>query len=709
MSINKKKVATTATALGLAGLMLFGGTYAWQSISQTALNEASDVINPGGRLHDDFNGENKDVYVENFAEENIYARIRLDEYFEIVQKVGSTEKVHTIAGSKDSEGNIDGWSTHYFDQTNATDEYWDWLTGGSTVFVPTFNKNKDSLVADINGTYYGPDNTITDLEEDDRYTDYKEYTEGETVDGEEIYDADTNDYDEVGNDFENLTTYVDAENIVVETATHEAKETLTAELISMDEWETVYGSQPGDYWVYDTDGWVYWANPIKPGEATGLLLDGISLDNVMDDSWYYAINVVAQFITADDLGKEDGTGFYDTTAGTEPTDKALALLEAIGVDVSGEASEDEDDYEEKTISVTMTVDNYTEAVDYTFSYSNHSLKNRFYQVNGTLDDVDNATMTYTFGDHWDYQLEEGTDENAGWTVAVSSDEHNSVPAGVELAKINNTTGEIVILCEDPQPDCHSFFVNVTAESEGYQYEKDLYIKLYSTDFSFEIIPEQSWYVPGSSTIQIDFTSSVNYLGVDQDVTNVTNWQIIGNVSDETQITDNGDGTATLFVHSSETENLTITADYPLDWAGATDGNNTAQAIIENGPPIGSMTVYDDNNTYLDAKYTPGQPNAINLKVYFFPEYTGTVQPIENAYTGLPAEVLSKDVVYTLIEYTEDFSSYDPVTIEGVELVQNPDDLSMVTVNIDETVTGNLRIQCASGNGGYICFYDIVEQ
>ena len=147
MSINKKKAATTATALALAGLMLFGGTYAWQSISQTALNEASDVINPGGRLHDDFNGENKDVYVENFAEDDIYARIRLDEYFEIVQKVGSTEKVHTIAGSKDTEGNIDGWSTHYFDQVNATDEYWNWLTGGSTTFeLPKLDKYDREIV-----------------------------------------------------------------------------------------------------------------------------------------------------------------------------------------------------------------------------------------------------------------------------------------------------------------------------------------------------------------------------------------------------------------------------------------------------------------------------------------------------------------------------------------------------------------------------------
>jgi len=31
----------------------------------------------GGRLHDDFNGANKNIYVENFADEPILARIRL--------------------------------------------------------------------------------------------------------------------------------------------------------------------------------------------------------------------------------------------------------------------------------------------------------------------------------------------------------------------------------------------------------------------------------------------------------------------------------------------------------------------------------------------------------------------------------------------------------------------------------------------------------
>ena len=84
---SKKKIAASVGAVALAAVVALGGTFAWQSISQTALNETMDTINPGGRLHDDFNGQNKDVYVENFTEgegaTTIYARVRLDEYMEI--------------------------------------------------------------------------------------------------------------------------------------------------------------------------------------------------------------------------------------------------------------------------------------------------------------------------------------------------------------------------------------------------------------------------------------------------------------------------------------------------------------------------------------------------------------------------------------------------------------------------------------------------
>ena len=55
--------------------------------------------------------------------------------------------------------------------------YWAWdMDGGQTVYMPTFNKNKDSLAADINGTYEG-----TNPGDETHYDDYKTYTVGYEV------------------------------------------------------------------------------------------------------------------------------------------------------------------------------------------------------------------------------------------------------------------------------------------------------------------------------------------------------------------------------------------------------------------------------------------------------------------------------------------------------------------------------------------------
>ena len=87
---NKKKLFSGILALILISAIMLTGTFAWQSISQNVVNEVGvKGLNVGGRLHDDFNGEeNKDIYVENFGNEPILARIRLDEYMEIVAGAG---------------------------------------------------------------------------------------------------------------------------------------------------------------------------------------------------------------------------------------------------------------------------------------------------------------------------------------------------------------------------------------------------------------------------------------------------------------------------------------------------------------------------------------------------------------------------------------------------------------------------------------------
>ena len=163
MATKKRKLVSAITAVAVSAAILLGGTYAWQSISQTALNEKIVEVNPGGRLHDDFDGTNKDVYVENFGDTPIFARVRLDEYMEI----GAGAGLKTGAPDYDSKkatpvkvgtdiNDMSTWTTHIPGANSTNDpfhKYVEWEMGGQTVYMPTFNKNKDSLAADINGTY----------------------------------------------------------------------------------------------------------------------------------------------------------------------------------------------------------------------------------------------------------------------------------------------------------------------------------------------------------------------------------------------------------------------------------------------------------------------------------------------------------------------------------------------------------------------------
>ena len=328
----KHRIIAAAGAVTMAAALVVSGTFAWQSISQTAKNETTGLVNPGGRLHDDFDGQNKDVYVENFTDPNdggvpIYARIRLDEYMEIGKGAGlksgdanySAKQAQSLISGADIN-DVTTWTTHIPGTgvevcANEFHTYWTWTMGGKTVYMPTFNMNKDSLAADINGTYDG-----TNPADDVHYDDYHAYVSGETRMDNEVYDADDNSIDEG-------TAAVEGVNIrTVNNKTHTAKETQTAVVVTMAQWKAM-GSPVGRYWVYDVDGWAYWAEAIQPGEATGLLLDQIDLDRDPDGDWYYAINVVAQFCTRGDWGKENNTGFFDPTQGTPPTDDAMELLQ----------------------------------------------------------------------------------------------------------------------------------------------------------------------------------------------------------------------------------------------------------------------------------------------------------------------------------------------------------------------------------------------
>ena len=313
-----KKAVAAVTAVALAAGILVAGTLAWQSMDQAVANEVETYPNMGARLHDDFNGTNKDVYVENYTNaggdgQPVFARVRLDEYLEYGTGAGlktgedgyGDKDVTVLNAQAKPTPSIDDkttWTTRKPSDTAVDNPFCanaEWTMGGRTVYMPTFNKDNTDLNPDVNGTLDGtnPDDGI-------QYDDYQTWHLG----GSKTANA----------------TYAGGATV---NETHNAANTLNGSVMTMAEWQAA-GSVPGDYWVWDADGWAYWANPIYPGQATGLLLDGVEMKSQVNDQLYYAIYVVGQMISKDDTGEEDGTGFY--APGQEPSADAETLLERIG-------------------------------------------------------------------------------------------------------------------------------------------------------------------------------------------------------------------------------------------------------------------------------------------------------------------------------------------------------------------------------------------
>ena len=435
----KKKRTSAAIAVIVALAVMLSGTLAWQSISQRAQNLMTTQPNPGGRLHDDFSGPGgtKDVYVENYGTQDIYARVRLDEYMEVGDGAGKytsttgTDGTTTITKSAGNQAeslvygatyeNESTWTTHipgesdlcagaeqgFTDSDETFHKYWKWSFGGSTTYMPTFNKDNTSLTADINGTYEGEEGTTG------RYDDYVDYnTEAYKTTGK----TDTATY---------APETTGTEPITVK-ETHTAKKTLTASVITMATYNKKSAAEKADFigWVYDTDGWAYWSQAIEPGTATGLLLDKVENATrsgkqiTPKKSSFYAINVIGEFVTADDIGSaEAGNGFY-SNGSTLPSSDALALLRGIGVEIG---------------KVTLSKVEGTASTDIT-----DKVLTMLAGADGTSFTAKAAISTPVDGGTWTW-----TSSNSS-IVTVTANESDSSRASVAVVSGNTELGSITI-------------------------------------------------------------------------------------------------------------------------------------------------------------------------------------------------------------------------------------------------------------------------
>lgn len=405
VSVTSNLIATSVAAL-LSASLIMSGTWAWQSFDQDVQNKYSGAgfYGAGGRIHINFNGNSDvhEIFVENYKYtkdevddseyltdlseyvdilgEEIYVRIRLEEYLEIGPDAGIKDDRNGLDvevlgngrnGSEPKILNTDTWDIVTMDKyarvygIPEARNYVEIVLGedkddlGNAIYMPTFNMNDDSEEGVINGTLAGLDGVERDLI--GAYDDYVEYTLDES---EHDPDKKILNYSDGDEHYSGVNDPLYGA-VVTNPAVHYAESTLTTkEVIPMDTWIKRYNSYladlekyedakekgdddleapgipenvRGSFWVFDTDGWVYWAQPLEPRTATGVLVKNtISYQRDIGE-WYYELSARAQYATRGDWGDDGGgvdifggpirdtTGFFDEGV----TSEAQTLLRTI--------------------------------------------------------------------------------------------------------------------------------------------------------------------------------------------------------------------------------------------------------------------------------------------------------------------------------------------------------------------------------------------
>ena len=300
MTPEKKRKLRNIALLSLLGLI--GGTFAFTAFNQQAINDRENEVqvNVGGRVHDYYNRvtENKDVFVENYGEQPIMARIRLSEYLE-TQQTGAAAPTSLVEGAEREAVNT--W-TPYIPSANsigmrtgnsaAFNRYsnlkFGWSREGQTApwYLPTFNHNNLDLSTAAAGDAHDLASSSPEVTHPGDGTDTY-WTEG--------------------------MTYTNGENGITWHGAADGAERITAQNLNqerapltMAQWFNLPNNQKiGDFWVMDQEtGWAYWASMLEPEAATSYLLDAAEMtsaiqETVFNGTYYYGIHVDSQLLSPD--------------------------------------------------------------------------------------------------------------------------------------------------------------------------------------------------------------------------------------------------------------------------------------------------------------------------------------------------------------------------------------------------------------------------
>ncbi|WP_260603770.1 hypothetical protein [Lactococcus garvieae] len=301
----KKRRHLRNIALLVLLLLVVVGTYAFQAFNPRAINDRENRqdIGTGGRVHDYYNRdtENKDVFVENYGDRPIMARIRLSEFLE-TKSDGEAAFTPLVPGTV--RENVESWTTwiptadniNVRANVNGSDAFnrystltLGWSRPGQVApwYMPSFNHDSDDLRTAAAGH-------ARDWIEGDGATDG--VTDGTTHPGDG-----TDAYWSSGDTFDNSTGIWPGQEIVQEVAQNlpQGRPPMTIE-----QWDELEDYQKiGDFWVIDHQtGWAYWASLIEADNATSYLLDAAEMTSAIDETvsngyYYYGIHVDSQLIS----------------------------------------------------------------------------------------------------------------------------------------------------------------------------------------------------------------------------------------------------------------------------------------------------------------------------------------------------------------------------------------------------------------------------
>lgn len=292
MSTNKKVMTAIAIILTIA--LLMGGALAYNNFKQHAINRFHGSGSPDILLHDDFDGENKHVYVENTGDSPMIVRVQFAEYLQIGNKPITPNIINPSEPCK--------------------------VTDPLTWPIRTFDNPPGP------GGVMPPDAPVNDFYHHIWYMTGKGGTD-------KIYKPGTG---EMGYfDFSIDKIFEDGTKADYTLPANEIM--MLADYLAVRD-DPLFDDSKGR-WVLDTDGWCYWTKLLEPGKATNLLLEKVIVNSNFkpDDNYHYAIDVRLQSTNVTEAhmfdkviistdGKKlieiitEGTGGGDPGGGTLPED-----------------------------------------------------------------------------------------------------------------------------------------------------------------------------------------------------------------------------------------------------------------------------------------------------------------------------------------------------------------------------------------------------